>query len=423
MGNTGPESTVPPTGRGGGGAGLRPAGADAGQGSGERPIKVLRVIARLNMGGPALHVAYLTAGLRDRGYDTTLVAGSLARGEDSMDFVAEQLGIRVEHIAELRRDISAVHDLRAVLSLARLIRRERPTILHTHTAKAGAVGRLAALLAGGARPPIVVHTFHGHVLRGYFGPVRTFGFRQLERWLARMTTSLVAVSPEVRDDLVGLGVAPRDRFTVVRLGIQLEERVADHDRRDETRRVLGIGPDSFTVGWIGRMTAVKRTSDVLLAFKRLRERGVDARLCMVGDGPDREPLERRAHELGIMRNTLFLGYQEDVAPFYAAFDAMILPSGNEGTPVSAIEALAAGRPVVATRVGGVPDVVRDGEDGFLVDTGDVDMLADRLARLAEDPKLRAAMGEAGRSRVLARYSVERLIDDVDRLYRSLLATT
>jgi glycosyltransferase involved in cell wall biosynthesis len=379
------------------------------------------VIARLNMGGPALHVAYLTAGLRERGYDTTLVAGSLARGEDSMDFVAEQLGVRVEHVAELRRDISAVHDLRAVVSLARLIRRERPTILHTHTAKAGAVGRLAALLAGGARPPIVVHTFHGHVLRGYFGPVRTFGFRQLERWLARMTTALVAVSPEVRDDLVKLGVAPRDKFTVVRLGIQLEERVANQDGRDETRRVLGIGPDCFTVGWIGRMTAVKRTSDVLLAFKRLRERGVDARLCMVGDGPDREPLERRAHELGIMRDTLFLGYQEDVAPFYAAFDAMILPSGNEGTPVSAIEALAAGRPVVATRVGGVPDVVRDGEDGFLVDTGDVDTLADRLAQLAEDSNLRAAMGEAGRSRVLARYSVERLIDDVDRLYRSLLA--
>jgi glycosyltransferase involved in cell wall biosynthesis len=389
----------------------------------EQPIKVLRVIARLNMGGPALHVAYLTAGLRERGYDTTLVAGSLARGEDSMDFVAEQLGIRVEHVGELRRDISVVHDLRAVLSLALLIRHERPTILHTHTAKAGAVGRMAALLAGGARPPIVVHTFHGHVLRGYFGPVRSFGFRLLERWLARMTTALVAVSPEVRDDLVALRVAPSGRFTIVRLGIQLEERVADQDGRDETRRVLGIGPESFTVGWIGRMTAVKRTSDVLLAFKRLRERGVDACLCMVGDGPDREPLERRAHELGIMRNTLFLGYQEDVAPFYAAFDAMILPSGNEGTPVSAIEALAAGRPVVATRVGGVPDVVRDGEDGFLVDAGDVDTLAERLAQLAGDPALRRTMGEAGRSRVLGRYSVERLIDDVDRLYRSLLATT
>ncbi|HET9674277.1 MAG TPA: glycosyltransferase family 4 protein [Gaiellaceae bacterium] len=386
------------------------------------PIKVLRVIARLNMGGPALHVTYLADGLRERGYETTLVAGSLARGEDSMEFVADDLGVKVERLPGLRRDISPVRDVVAVLRLAQLIRRERPTILHTHTAKAGAVGRIAALLAADARPPIVVHTFHGHVLRGYFGPLRTLGFRLLERWLARITTALIAVSPEVRDDLVRLGVAPREKFTVVRLGIELEQRIADRDGRDETRRVLGIGPDRFTVGWIGRMTGVKRTSDVLLAFKRLRERGVDACLCMVGDGPERDQVERRAHELGIMRDTLFLGYQEEVAPFYAAFDAMILPSANEGTPVSAIEALAAGRPVVATRVGGVPDVVRDGEDGFLVDLGAVDQLADSLARLAEDPALREAMGSAGRARVLPRYSVKRLVDDVDRLYRSLLAS-
>lgn len=387
----------------------------------DAPIKVLRVIARVNMGGPALHVAYLTAGLRERGYDTKLVAGSLARGEDSMEFVADELGVEVERLPELRRDISPVRDLLAVWRLAQLIRRERPVIVHTHTAKAGAVGRVAALLAGRARPPIVVHTFHGHVLRGYFGPLRTLGFRLLERWLARVTTALVAVSPEVRDDLVALGVAPREKFTVVRLGIELEHRVADLDGRAETRRVLGIPVDRFTVGWIGRMTGVKRTGDVLLAFRRLRERGVDATLCLVGDGPDRDMIERRAHELGIMRNTLFLGYQENVAPYYAAFDAMILPSGNEGTPVSAIEALAAGRPVVATRVGGVPDVVRDGEDGFLVERGEVEQLADALERLAQDPELRRRLGEAGRARVLARYSVERLVDDVDRLYRSLLA--
>jgi glycosyltransferase involved in cell wall biosynthesis len=379
------------------------------------------VIARLNMGGPALHVTYLTAGLRERGYDTTLVAGSLARGEDSMEFVANELGVEVERLPGLRRDISPIRDVTAALRLAQLIRRERPTILHTHTAKAGAVGRIAALFAGRARPPIVVHTFHGHVLRGYFGPVRTLGFRLLERWLARLTTALVAVSPEVRDELVRLGVAPPEKFTVVRLGIELEQRIAEQNGRDETRRVLGIGPERFTVGWIGRMTGVKRTSDVLLAFRELRARGVDACLCLVGDGPEREQVERRAHELGIMRDTLFLGYQEDVAPFYAAFDAMILPSGNEGTPVSAIEALAAGRPVVATRVGGVPDVVRDGEDGFLVDLGAVDQLADSLARLAHDPPLRERMGAAGRARVLPRYSVERLVDDVDRLYRSLLA--
>jgi len=389
----------------------------------EQPVRVLRVIARLNMGGPALHVAYLTAGLAKRGYETTLVAGSLARGEDSMAFVADELGIEVERIEELHREISPLRDAVATVRLARVIRRVRPHILHTHTAKAGAVGRLAALLAGDARPPIVVHTFHGHVLRGYFDPLRTAGFRLLERWLATKSTALVAVSPQVRDDLVSLGVAPRERFVVVRVGIELEQRVAaERDGRGESRRVLGIGPDRFAVGWIGRMTGVKRTDDVLRAFRRLRDRGVDACLCMIGDGPDRPAVERRAHELGLMRDTFFLGYQEEVAPFYAAFDAMILPSINEGTPVSAIEALAAGRPVVATRVGGVPDVIREGEDGFLVEPGDVDGLAERLARLAADPELRARLGAAGRARVIPRYSVERLVDDIDLLYRSLLAS-
>src|SRR5436190_15145816 len=160
-------------------------------------IKIVRVIARLNMGGPALHVAYLTSGLRERGYDTSLVAGTLARGEDSMAFVASQLGIEVERVPELQREISPFRDLLAVVRLAKLIRRERPEILHTHTAKAGAIGRAAAILAGDARPPIVVHTFHGHVLRGYFGPLRSRAFTLLERALARWTTCLVAVSPEV----------------------------------------------------------------------------------------------------------------------------------------------------------------------------------------------------------------------------------
>jgi glycosyltransferase involved in cell wall biosynthesis len=387
------------------------------------PVRVVRVIARLNMGGPALHVAYLTAGLRERGYETTLVAGSLARGEDSMEYVTRELGIEVESLPALHREIAPWRDALAVVRLAALIRRVRPQIVHTHTAKAGAVGRLAAVLAGDARPPIVVHTFHGHVLRGYFDPVRSFGFRLLERRLAGLSTALVAVSPEVRDDLVRLGVAPREKFTVVRVGIELEDRVApEANGRVETRRLMGIPPERFTVGWIGRMTAVKRTDDVLLAFRALRERGVEATLCMVGDGPDRGEVERRAHDLGIMRDTLFLGYQEDVAPFYAAFDAMVLASGNEGTPVSAIEALAAGRPVVATRVGGVPDVVRDGEDGFLVETGAVDAITEALGRLAADPSLRQRLGESGRARVLPRYSVERLIDDVDRLYRSLLSS-
>src|SRR5437588_1022072 len=387
------------------------------------PVKVLRVIARLNVGGPALHVAYLTAGLAERGYDTTLVAGTIARGEESMAFVADAHNVHIETLSELHREISPIRDLRAILRLARLIRRERPTILHTHTAIAGAVGRIAALLAGNARPPIVVHTFHGHVLRGYFGRTMTFGFRTLERWLARATTSLVAVSPEVRDDLVALRVAPASKFTVVRLGIDLAHRIAsDDDQRRETRRQMGLRDDEFVVGWVGRMTAVKNTDRVVRALQTLVDLGVDARLLLVGDGPDRDHLERYAHELGVMKRCLFLGYQEDVARFYDAIDALVLPSVNEGTPVSVIEALAAERPAVATRVGGTPDVIRDGIDGFLVDPADNGELAARLAELAHDAPRRAAMGAAGRVRVLERYAVGRLIDDIDRLYRELLAT-
>ena len=387
------------------------------------PTKVLRVIARLNVGGPALHVAYLTAGLADRGYETILVAGTLTRGEESMASVALERGARIETLDDLHREVSPLRDLRAAFRLARLIRKERPAILHTHTAKAGAVGRIAALLAGGARPPIIVHTFHGHVLRGYFDPLTTLGFRTLERWLARITTVLVAVSPEVRDDLVRLHVAPASKFSVIRLGIQLDERVnAADDARRETRRLLGIPSEAFVVGWVGRMTAVKRTDDVLIAMQRLVDGGTDAYLLLVGDGPDRDHLEQYAHELGIAKCCLFLGYQEDVGRFYSAFDALLLPSANEGTPVSVIEALAARRPTVATRVGGVPDIVREGIDGFLVEVGDTQGLADRLAELARDPELRAQMGADGRSRVLERYAVQRLVDDVDRLYRSLLTT-
>jgi glycosyltransferase involved in cell wall biosynthesis len=384
-------------------------------------VRVLRVIARLNMGGPTLHVSYLTKGLDERGYETTLLAGQLARGEDSMSYAAETLGIDVVQIPQLHRDLSPVYDPVSVKRLVAEIQRVRPHIVHTHTAKAGAVGRMAALLAGDARPPVVVHTFHGHVLRGYFDPVRTEFFRETEKFLARHTTRLVAVGPEVRDDLVELGVAPAEKFTVIRLGIDLESRVGDGSAGPELRRQFGIPAERFVVGWIGRMTGIKRVPDVLETFKRLLALGVDAQLVLVGDGPERDRLEEQAHELGIQKRTLFAGYQREISEFYDLFDAFLLPSRNEGTPVVAIESLAARTPVVATRVGGVPDVVRDGVDGFLTDVGDVDALAARLAELARDAGLRARMGEAGREHVIPRYRVSRLVDDVDELYRELLA--
>ena len=385
------------------------------------PIRILRVIARLNMGGPAIHVASLAAGLETRGYHTTLVAGSLARGEDSMAYVAERLGVKVVDVPEIQREVALLHDARSVQRLTAIIREERPHILHTHTAKAGALARAAAVVAGRARPPIIVHTFHGHVLKGYFGPGRTAFFRQVERVLARQSDVLIAVSPEVRDELVEHGIAPSEKFAVIRLGIPLDERLGDASAELDFRPLYGIAEDAFVVGWVGRMTGVKDTGAVLEIVRSTREHGVDAVLCMVGDGPDRERLEQLAYDLGIARSTFFVGYQVDVAGYYRLFDAFLLPSVNEGTPVSAIEALASGTPVVATRVGGVPDVVRDGIDGFLVAPGDTEAAAERLAELARDPVLRARLGDAGRGEARARYSVARLVDDVDRLYQSLLA--
>lgn len=374
------------------------------------------------MGGPALHVSYLAKGLESRGYSTTLVSGRLAKGEDTMAFVAEELGVDPIAVPSLHREVSPLYDGVAVAHLVREIRRLRPHILHTHTAKAGAVGRTAAIFAGSARPPVVVHTFHGHVLRGYFDPLRTRFFTETERMLARHTTELIAVGPEVRDDLVDLGIAPRDQFTVIRLGIDLESRVLGAEaERVEIRRVFGLSEARYVVGWIGRMTAIKRVPDVLRAFRGLLDQGVDAALVLVGDGPDRVEIERLAGELGIMRNTYFVGYQRDVRPYYALFDTLMLPSANEGTPVVAIEALAGGRPVVATRVGGVPDVVTDGEDGILVEPDDISGLTRALATLALDRDLRERLGRRGREAVVPRYRVDRLIDDVDALYRRLLS--
>ena len=272
--------------------------------------------------------------------------------------------------------------------LARLIRPVRPQILHTHTAKAGAIGRLAALVAGDARPPIVVHTFHGHVLRGYFGPARTRGLPD-DRAAARAqsTTRSSRSAREVRDDLVALGVAPREKFTVIRLGIELDERVATGEAMRAKRGALfGVPPDRFVVGWIGRMTAIKRIDDVAARVRGLRARGIDACLCLVGDGPDRE--QRRAARPRARRRSA------------TASSSATRATSRRTTPSSTRSALRRRtrarrwsrsrrwrprRPVVATRVGGVPDVVTDGVDGFLVEPGDVEAMAGALERLAAIP--------------------------------------
>jgi glycosyltransferase involved in cell wall biosynthesis len=387
----------------------------------DEPIRVLRVIARLNVGGPALHVSYLSSELDKIGYETTLVAGAIGEGEGSMEYVARERGIEPVLLPQLQRQIAPLSDAAAVRLLVRLIKERRPHILHTHTAKAGAVGRIAAELAGRDRPKAVVHTFHGHVLRGYFGGPMTRVFRGVERRLARDTDALIAVSPEVRDDLVRLGIASRERIRVIRLGLDLDARTAAPPGSRELERArLGIPDDRFLIGWLGRMTEIKRVDRLLEAFARLRAAGGDADLLLVGDGPLRSQLEQQAMSLGVAERTHFVGFRDDVGAVYASLDALALTSANEGTPVAVIEALAARLPVVSTDVGGVSDVVPDGKAGFLVAPDDVDAFADRLGVLADDADLRHQLGQAGSEWVHERYSIPRLVSDIDALYRELL---
>jgi glycosyltransferase involved in cell wall biosynthesis len=274
----------------------------------------------------------------------------------------------------------------------------------------------------GARPSVIVHTYHGHVLTGYFSKALSRLFLLVERELGRVSTALVAVSPEVRDDLVRVGVAPASKFAVIRLGLDLERRIhAPDGAREQLRAELEVDEDQFLVVWLGRMTAIKRVADLLHVVADLRRRGVDAVLALVGDGPDRPQLEELAAGLGIADSVRFVGFRSDVGSILCASDAIALTSANEGTPVSLIEALAAGCAVVSTAVGGVRDVVDDGRAGLLVPLGDLSAFADRLEELARSPELRRSLGEAGRRYVANRYSVERLVRDIDCLYRSLLA--
>ena len=381
----------------------------------------MHVIARLNVGGAALHVLQLAHEQSRRGHDVVVVAGTLAAGEESMEYVAEELGVRLIRLPVLQRELSPRADSAAILALRRIIGQRRPDVLHTHTAKAGATGRLAAVSSGRARPRAIVHTYHGHVLSGYFSRRWERVFRWIEKGLALTSGTLIAVSDEVRDDLVGFGVAPARRFVVVPYGFELPAwSEADDEARRTLRAEIGADEATFVVGWAGRLTAIKRPLDLIRTLRALTDDEVDALLVLVGDGDDRAEVEALAVELDVADRCRLVGFQKSIRPWYASFDALLLTSANEGTPVVAIEALAAARPVVATRAGGTGTVVRNGESGYLESIGDIAALADRLALLARDPGLQARMGAHGADDVRARFAVGRMADEVEAIYRRLL---
>src|SRR6478752_4707529 len=370
------------------------------------PIPVVRVIARLNIGGPAIQAISLTALMQSRGYATRLVRGTESADEGNMDDLAQRMGVQPTLIASMRRD-PGPGDVRALAQLVRILRRDRPALVHTHAAKGGTLGRVAVMFAFPRGRPAVVHTFHGHSLTGYFSSRTARLYTRIERFLARRTNVLIAVSEEVRDDLVGLG-------------LDLSAFSDDTDRvakRDAVRAQWGVGDDEDVVTLVARLVPIKRVDRFLETAALLRDRP-NTRFVVVGDGELRAVLEASEPARALGERLLWAGFRRDMPDVCFASDVVVLTSDNEGTPVSLIEAQAAATPVVSTNVGGVRSVVLDGETGVLAD--EPAGLADAIRPLLDDRERAAAMAARGREHVLATFGVERLVDDLDRLYRRLL---
>ncbi len=405
-------------------------------------MKILRIIARLNVGGPARHVVWLTKGLQDGEFQSTLIAGRVPDGEEDMGYLAGQNGIQPVFIDEMSRELS-IRDAVSLIKIYRQMKLEAPDIIHTHTAKAGTVGRIAAFfyrwltwksLAGKPRKVRVVHTFHGHVFHSYYGKLKTGIFIAIEKVLARFATDkIVVISPQQFKEIHSeVGVGKEEQFAIIRLGIDLESYSPSEAKRSQFRRELAAADSDLLVGFVGRLTEVKNVS-LLLQVIELYNKVDDlpkVRFVIVGDGHLRAGLESEASKRRIENAIHFLGNRADVDNIYAGLDIVALTSLNEGTPLSLIEAMASRRAVISTSVGGVVDLLgetNETHDGFNVCERGVGVVPNSaegfrngLIYLVKNEKLRESIASRGGDFAASTYSKDRLVADIRKLYRDLV---
>lgn len=384
-------------------------------------IRVLRIITRLNIGGPALHAIFLSEGLNKERFETMLVAGKPDEREGDMSGFAKSRNVEVRYIPELTREICP-RDLIAFIKLYKVIKEFKPHIVHTHTAKAGALGRLAGLLAG---VPLKVHTFHGHVLEGYFGPLKTRLFLFIERTLGLFTDKIVAISEVVRDEVTKrFRIVPDSKCAIISLGLDLEDFLNNEKFKGAFRHSIGIDKDTVLVGIVGRLVPIKNHKVFIEAAKRVIDMRLNKKVMFVviGDGALKEDLVKSVKERGLDGSILFTGWRYDLPAIYSDLDIVVLTSLSEGTPVSLIEASASSRAVVATDVGGVRDIIIDKETGMLARSNDVEGLANKIAMLITENDTRDRLGARGREYVRHRYSKDRLICDIEGLYMTMISS-
>ena len=375
------------------------------------PIRIMRIIARMNVGGPAVQVSGLMRSMNTTEFSHRLFTGFCDDDEaDYLETVAKD--VNAIRIYGFGRRVNLGGDLKAFFSLVEEIRSFKPHVIHTHTAKAGFLGRIASIVS--LHPSIRVHTFHGHLLNGYFGSFKRFLVVLVERTLAIFTHQLLAVGDKVRQDLLATGVGKLDKFSLMPPGLQ----IGDLPNKQDSRDFYGLSSQKIECAFIGRVTRIKRPDRFLDIVSEIKRRRLDIEFFIAGDG---ELLEDcRARITGEELPVKILGWQDNIERVLAAADIVILTSDNEGTPLSLIQAGMSALPVVTTRVGSVPEVVLDGVTGFVTDL-DVQEIADALEKLAKSSELRARMGAAAQEFTLSNFGVDRLVHDHEQLYKKLLA--
>ena len=374
-----------------------------------KKVKVVQIIARMNVGGPAVIVADLMRSIDSSKVEQVLITGYCDSDEaDYLETVATD--IKSTRIAGLGRSVSVISDVRAFFALVAMIKKIAPDVIHTHTAKAGVLGRLAAILAG--RSAKRVHTFHGHLLHGYFSGWKVKLVVAIEKFLAKRTDVLVAVGNQVKEDLLAAGIGKADQYRVFYPGLVEPAKVS----KEVARKQFAMEADGIYVAYVGRMTGIKRPDRLLNTAAEIKARNLPVKFIVAGEGDLFEATKNDAERRDLP--VKFLGWRKDISALFAASDIAILTSDNEGIPLTLIQAAQACLPIVATGVGSIGDIVVHEVNGYLVDSEPA-ALADALQTLAIDPVLRQIMGDAGRERTSRYFSLEKMCADHTELYQLL----
>ncbi len=388
-------------------------------------IKNLHVITRLDMGGSAQNTLLTCLGLSKMNYEVILVHGLSLESQMTASekrSVARQIenatynGLRVIAVPSLVRKINPVQDIKTFWSLYRLMLREKPTIVHTHTSKAGILGRLAARVTA---VPCIVHTFHGHVFYGHFGPLTTKFFLVIERVFASFTKRMIALTDGEKNDYLKFEICEKDKIVTIHSGVNIERFLKAKVKKEEKKKTLGVNPNHPVVGTVGWLLPIKGPKPLLNAMKRIWQDHTDVELVFVGKGELEESLKKDAMNMGVSEKVKFLGWRDDIHEIIPIFDVFVLPSLNEGMGRVLVEAMASGRPIVASRAGGIPDLVIHEQTGLLVSPADESGLADAIHRILQDPEKAKIMGQKGKARS-KRFSVESMVAKIDALYTDLI---